>query len=284
MLFILISYLVLIIINKDVTINSTKNTTILWFNTIFSSMYISLILVDLILLKLKKKSIKILFFLSFILGNPAIARIISNLEINDNNKAKIIASTSYFNPVFLFNTFDFDNMFYISYYLSNIIISILLFKNHEFKEIKKNDNPFINIMLVLLNILGVMIFCSIFINILPFKFINLLHPFIEITSGINKIKYNPYLSLIAINMCGISIHIQNKMTCNFNYFIYLFIRIIITIISLFMYKSEIYLLIILSIFLLWCIIKKYRKWLNCIFLIISNIKKSMSRLNKKMKR
>lgn len=253
MLLLLISYLILLVFNRDICINTTKDISILWFNLIFASMFIPLIIASLIIKR--RNRLLDLYLLSFFIGNPFIAKILNDTALDKFKKGIIIGCTSYFNPLFLMSILDIK--YVIAYYLSSIFMMIIFYKDYKI-NINLKTNSIIGSFNILVNILAVMIICSIMINIIYKIVPNILyiHPFLEITSGIRNISDNKLLSLLAFIFCGISIHIQNGMATSFNYLIYLIIRIFIAIFAIFILKLKAYGILIFSIILICSIILK----------------------------
>ena len=219
------------------------------------------------LFKLPKKSSYIVF-LSMTSGFPSNAKIIldalDNKIINEMDANKLLTMTHFSNPLFIIYTVGTNVLhdkkigfiILLSHYLTNFIVGFL-FRNiykeniNNQKEIAyKPSLPFINVLKnsinntikISLNVLGIIIFFSLFIKIIN-NYLNLhsfsnllLNGLLEITNGFNILKdsaISPFkaaiLSSFFISFGGISIHMQISSILSkyqLNYYLYLIARLI----------------------------------------------------------
>lgn len=217
------------------------------------------------------------FIMSILSGAPSNAKYINDLlqknEINNNDANKLLYFTCFVNPLFIINIVGSSNLksyklgilIYITLLISNIITGFLfrnIYKNkYDKKEIniKKslsllnyNINNSSNTKILfngiresintLINILGIITICLIFLTILlnniKISPLNktILTGLIEITSGLKylsllniSIKYKTILSGAFICFGGISIHLQILSILNkykINYYPFFLSRII----------------------------------------------------------
>lgn len=199
-----------------------KNSSLLWFNKVFPSLFPMFILNDLLLSHniqyyickiFKKNGLKYyVFIMSLLSGSPSSAYIIKKLyddKVIDNKNASNLLTFTYFSsPLFLITmlAFLFNNKItilkiIISHYLSNFIISL-------FYKIRVNNNLIYNepsafgknftiaitkTINTLLIILGTLIFyiilSHIIIDILNLNALScsILKGFLEITQGLNSL-------------------------------------------------------------------------------------------------
>ena len=199
----------------------------------------------------------VIYLLSIIIGCPGNAKILSNYDINKKDKTIILASSSYMGPLFILNMFSgMPKLFFISYYIANIFITIMFFKPLKLKVVNNYDNVFIKNVNILLQILGVIIFINIIYNLSNeiFNIPNIIYPFIEISLGSMYID-NMYVAMLALIFLGISIQFQIYNILKYNYFIFIIIKIIIGILALFLIYFFKYIIFIMLIMIICCIIK-----------------------------
>ncbi len=180
------------------------------------------------------------FFMSILSGTPANAHILKQLyqeeKISLSEANKVLTYSYFSNPIFLYTMLSLifsDLKIVISlivvHYLSNFIIGIIVRSN---KIMIKDSNLFktnkfdlsktiIKGMDTMIMVLGTITFYSlagvIITNLFPFKSINLLTGFLEITEGLNMLANTHYsllflkiFSISIISFGGLSIHSQIK--------------------------------------------------------------------------
>jgi len=261
-IFIIISfYLVfLFTISPKIIIGEIINTLLLWLYYVFPSIFIFYIIATSLLsfniLNSLAKFCKSLhffstakayeiFFVSMLVGNPTTTLLIhqelAHENITENDAEHLFLGTSFFNPLFIITicSMKLNNIYYA--YLIIFVITITNFmtmfllkkKKKTFLYIKQNSifafddiiTAIINVMQLLINIAGIMVFCTLLKLTLDnlfseFAFSNsisaLFLSIIEITTGINNItqldlEKNILISYITFLLVfqGISINIQN---------------------------------------------------------------------------
>ena len=154
---ILFLFLYLLILNKETSILEFKNNTELFFDKLFPSAFLFLVISQLLLdylpLLLKNNSIYFyIFILSIVSGYPSGSIMINNLleknEINENIAKKMILYSHFPNPLFvLYNlTIILDSntsiKCFISILLSNLLIYLFIKKEKIIKKEIINQNNF----------------------------------------------------------------------------------------------------------------------------------------------
>lgn len=154
---ILFLFLYLLILNKETSILEFKNNTELFFDKLFPSAFLFLVISQLLLdylpLLLKNNSIYFyIFILSLVSGYPSGSIMINNLleknEINENIAKKMILYSHFPNPLFvLYNlTIILDSntsiKCFISIILSNLLIYLFIKKEKIIKKEIINQNSF----------------------------------------------------------------------------------------------------------------------------------------------
>ncbi len=181
-------------------------------------------------------------FTGFPTGTKYIKDLLENKDISVNDANHLITFTSYSNPIFVINVIGEGllnnkqigiNIFTI-HLLTGLLVGIIFRNNKELKMsnniVKENNNIFITNLInsindsfhLLVNILGIIIFFSIIIEIIDtfFKesiFLYIIKGLLEITSSIINISKSNYelkikASLIGafISFNGFSVHFQIK--------------------------------------------------------------------------
>lgn len=224
---IIILFLILIFLKKDLMYTTIYSTTLIWFKNIVPNLLPMFIITSLIVSSnliinicnlLGKPFSKVfktskygmfVFTLSLFTGSPSNAKyindLINNKLISLSEGNKLLLFTTNYNPLLIYSllTLYLDNktsiIIILIQILSNIIIG-LLNRNMKYDIINNNfKTNSINLSKIiketidtLLMILGTLIVFNIIINILPIKNLllkNLLNGSLEITTALNGIKY-----------------------------------------------------------------------------------------------
>ncbi len=248
-LFIILIFTIILILlfkNKNIVNITTIKSIELWKNYLFPSLFITFIINDFLinsntlnyfnnLFNINNNYI-LVFILSIFSSSPTNSLIIKELynkkELSINTSNKLLMSTYFSNPLFLYNILSniFNNnlviKIIISHYLSNIIIFITKYKK---ETCISNTNYSCNYSIILLNsikksinnmlsILGIITFFMIISNIFiaSNNFLGIIiKGLFEITQSLsmfNNLNINIFIksifSLIIISFGGISIHMQ----------------------------------------------------------------------------
>lgn len=233
--------LVLLILKPHIASTQVIEASTLWIKTLVPAMYPSLVCIDIISnSNVIQKFTKILFpifkkifninhqksafiiLLAFICGTPASTKLIyeskKNNQISENEANNLICSFSFLSLPFTMLVLKKTKLIII-YYICNILVSIIWMnifnkKENSQLEYKINNIDFINNFTssikknieLLLNILGIVIFFRILINLfLNNNFIG--YSYIEILGGIISTS-NIIIILSSLGFLGLSIHIQ----------------------------------------------------------------------------
>ena len=265
--YLILSFLfILIFINYKVISSAALCGLELFIKKIFPTLFIMIILNDLLLssniINLFKNKYNYIFFISFLCGSPTNYYIINDLYKNniiDKKFANYYLLTSFFcNPLFLYTILNtiFTKKITIKllfiHYLTKIIINLVFSKNLISKNNNNNSKSNINLSLSIkkavninLMVMGTIVFYSIISSILLNTFNMsknleiLFKGIIEITQGLNCLnnleqKKKEIYALLFISFGGISIHSQIKSilnNTNLNYKYFLLGRIFETILS-----------------------------------------------------
>lgn len=253
----------IILIKSDIITNNIVTTSKLFINSIFPSLFptvfIGLVLINLNFYKIIPKSINLffnklfnfneihtaLFFISFICGAPSHALYINNYLQKDlitKKEAEILLRTcNFINPLFILNVVGIKIFNDVKIGIVIILIKILstfiklfIFKKHfttKKSNIISNDNKNIfNIIIkclnqtlsTLLNIFSIIILFNILISLITNIFSlnyfqsTIISMFLELTSGITKLKYlnlnifsKIFIAYIFISFNGLCIKFQS---------------------------------------------------------------------------
>lgn len=260
---IILIYLFIYIIFRNS--NNLSNITFLslkmYILKVFPFLFIMMILNNLLIKcnlpyyfnKIFKNNDLYIFFSSILSGSPINAVILKNYLENDyitvKKASKILAYTSFNNPLFLYNYLDLilNNNYNVIkvmgiLYISNFILYIYFnkknnsqsFINYKEYNLKKElFNSIYESIQNLIKIMGIIIFFKIILDLLMTKesiCYSLLKGLVEVTTGLNdlvnfniSIKIKEIISYIIISFMGLSIQMQmsiilEKYNIDYKYF------------------------------------------------------------------
>lgn len=260
---IILIYLFIYIIFRNS--NNLSNITFLslkmYILKVFPFLFIMMILNNLLIKcnlpyyfnKIFKNNDLYIFFSSILSGSPINAVILKNYLENDyitvKKASKILAYTSFNNPLFLYNYLDLilNNNYNVIkvmgiLYISNFILYIYFNKKNnsqsfiKYKEYNLKKELFNSIyesIQNLIKIMGIIIFFKIILDLLMTKdsiCYSLLKGLVEVTTGLNdlinfniSIKIKEIISYIIISFMGLSIQMQmsiilEKYNIDYKYF------------------------------------------------------------------
>ena len=260
---IILIYLFIYIIFRNS--NNLSNITFLslkmYILKVFPFLFIMMILNNLLIKcnlpyyfnKIFKNNDLYIFFSSILSGSPINAVILKNYLENDyitvKKASKILAYTSFNNPLFLYNYLHLilNNNYNVIkvmgiLYISNFILYIYFNKKNnsqsfiKYKEYnlkKELFNSIYEIIQNLIKIMGIIIFFKIILDLLMTKksiCYSLLKGLVEVTTGLNdlvnfniSIKIKEIISYIIISFMGLSIQMQmsiilEKYNIDYKYF------------------------------------------------------------------
>lgn len=260
---IILIYLFIYIIFRNS--NNLSNITFLslkmYILKVFPFLFIMMILNNLLIKcnlpyyfnKIFKNNDLYIFFSSILSGSPINAVILKNYLENDyitvKKASKILAYTSFNNPLFLYNYLHLilNNNYNVIkvmgiLYISNFILYIYFNKKNnsqsfiKYKEYNLKKELFNSIyesIQNLIKIMGIIIFFKIILDLLMTKesiYYSLLKGLVEVTTGLNdlvnfniSIKIKEIISYIIISFMGLSIQMQmsiilEKYNIDYKYF------------------------------------------------------------------
>ncbi len=217
-------YLFFLIKDNIVIVNNIVNTTNLFFNKVFPSLFPLIIVNDILisynlpyyickLLKTNNISLYV-FIMSLISGTPSnaviISKLVDNKTINNDYASKLLSFTYFSSPLFLitmlysiFNNYSIVTKIILIHYISNIIIYFIFYKkyNNNIKYIVNDKTLSSNILCAIKNSINTMLI--IFATIIFFAIIStmitniininplinaLINGIFEITRGLNSIN------------------------------------------------------------------------------------------------
>ena len=252
-----------ILINSNEVINSVLFSFDIWKNNIFPSLFPILIISQFLInygfvevlskifspiMKLFKinKNCAFIIIMSLLSGFPANAKYTKELylnnSINENDASKVLAFSSFSNPLFIIGSISSSflcnikvaKIIFISHYLPNVIIGIL-FRNYMpsinyLNSIKKNksikfgellNNVIKNSIDTLLSILGIitiyLVFTTLLNNIFNLNglYKGIFNGLFEMTQGLKyvsisnaSLKLKTIISCMIISFGGLSVHMQ----------------------------------------------------------------------------
>lgn len=261
-IFILI--LILLILNPEITSKQVIEALNLFITSLLPTLYPSLICIDIIsnsklitkitnifhplfknIFNVNSSYSTFIIILSYICGAPASTKLISNAK--DNN---LITDFEANNLIYCFSNLSLpftifilkDYKILILYYLLSIIISSILMHIFNKKSMLTNKIIFHKINFttlflssikknieLMLNILGIVMFFRIVINILlPNSFI---YSYIEILGGLSNTN-NLFIKLSSLGFLGISVHLQILSIYPIRYYKFFLVRLIFLLLGL----------------------------------------------------
>ena len=266
--------LILYIKESNLIINEFLSYTNIFITKLFPSIFIIYILSDLLInygiIKLLKKITKYpttiyILLISLISGFPSGPKTIKDLKnkefISEEESNKLIKSTHFPNPIFLFSTISLItkniSIIYISIILSNLIILIINKpkSNNKLPNIKEQDftttlsNSIIKTLKIIILIYGTSIFFYL-ISVIILKYLNnqdlyiLINILFDLTKGITTtslinnqtLKDLVIILLLTISPLNINIQIKSILSdTNIKYINFIKGRIISSILTIIFY-------------------------------------------------
>ena len=256
--FIILIFILIIFIRKDILFDNIYKTFIIFWKNSFPPLFISIIISNILIfynfpyylsLFIKNYSLR-MFILSIAMGFPSNTILIKNdlikKIINEKDASLLICFTTITSPLYIIFTFTkiIKNgfIFIFLYYSFYFIIFLICYRKISNPNLNKKynkgsikdfiNNMIPNTMIMLLNILSIIMFFSIFTSLITSNSLlsGLLKGLIEFTSGINSLSLINYssnkkgiIALIILLFNSLSIHLQlsyqlKDYNINYKYF------------------------------------------------------------------